>query len=414
VVALANNYFLNNYKGVGDVDPVTGTFNQFQAEDLVDYMDPEKIIKDVYSTFKPEKRLQGVSYVGKDGFIHYDEMEFDGISKDRLQPSFNSALKSNPQYMAYLGQKSRIAGVPPEGAEAFVTSLANQRAQDLSYMNISSKGKMEANPYSLARYKAGLDKENIDYMMSSMRYEPVAPNVTASKAIDIDPDSWRNDVFNSFPNILATGLLAAADLFNPKPFSYAETYVASRSLAKPGETLDTLLSKTDPKVDNRLMQRNVNPSFARQVWEQTKKEAGPEFTSKYSRDSKYTKEIESKFWKELQTAQNDIAAFKSTTFDIPTQAKSGILESIIPELLSGRASVYKPGDPTQRQSGEAASNVDQEILDAIYDSEKGKIRHDAVGLKYAQVGPGYTATGYQIDTPKGSIVVVDQNTQRRE
>ena len=116
----------------------------------------------------------------------------------------------------------------------------------------------------------------------------------------------------------------------------------------------------------------------------------------------------------MQTAQNDIGAFKSTTFDIPTQAKPGILESIIPELLAGRASVYKPGDPTQRQSGDEASNVDEEILKAIYDTDKGKIRHDAVGLKYAQVGPGYTAAGYQIDTPKGSIVVVDQNAQRRE
>jgi len=285
----ANSKFLSEYAGVGEIDPVSGTFNQFRSEDLVDYMDPEKIIKDVYSTFKPEKRSVGKSYVGNDGYIHYKKEEIEGIAEDRLNPSFQSALRSNPQYMAYLNQRARIMGVPPEGAEKFVTALASQRARDLSYMNMSSDHKMDTDAYHLARYKAGLDKSNIDYMMSTLRYEPLTPNVGTGAEIGINENNWRGSfdtpILSSaaygISNTIIEGNNALLDLIGLGKYE-TKKQVQNTSVA-PKESLDSYLTNTSN--DNRLLNKNVNPHFARTVWEHTKK-TNPEYATKYGKEAK--------------------------------------------------------------------------------------------------------------------------------
>ena len=60
---IANNYYMQNYTGIGDIDPVTGTYNRFAPEDLMDYQDPEAIVQDIWKGFKPEKRKVGTSWV---------------------------------------------------------------------------------------------------------------------------------------------------------------------------------------------------------------------------------------------------------------------------------------------------------------------------------------------------------------
>jgi hypothetical protein len=100
---------------------------------------------------------------------------------------------------------------------------------------------------------------------------------------------------------------------------------------------------------------------------------------------------------------------QSTSFEIPNQAKKGLIESIVPELLTGNASIYYPGNATQRSAKELPSDV----LNSMYDSKENKIKDGVLSIKYVLPGPGYAAAGYLIETPKGSFVVPDQNAQRK-
>ena len=165
---LANNYYMSNYQGIGQIDPVTGAYNRFNPETLTDYSDPNKIIQDVYKEFKPEKYKVGESYL-QDGMIHYRETEQEGITPDRLNPSFQTALAADPKFMSYIQQRYKFLGRQDQVVPT-IAAYAAQRAQDLSYLNQSSVDKMERDPLAVAREKARLDRQNIDYMMSFQQY----------------------------------------------------------------------------------------------------------------------------------------------------------------------------------------------------------------------------------------------------
>ncbi len=133
-MSLANNYFMTNYTGIGSLDPTTGSYNQLQLDELADYQDPDKIIRDVYASFKPEKHKIGVTRT-ENGFVKHDTEEIEGIMPDRLYPSFSTALATSNKYMGYMGQKAKYSGVPLDKVGAYVDAYAKQRAMDLSYVN---------------------------------------------------------------------------------------------------------------------------------------------------------------------------------------------------------------------------------------------------------------------------------------
>jgi hypothetical protein len=166
---LANNYYMSNYQGVGKIDPVTGSYNRFNPDTLSEWQDPNKIIQDVYKEFKPEKNKVGTSWVANDGTIRYQEVETEGITAQRLQPSFETALAANPKYMSYISQRAKFLG-QPDSVQPFIKGYTAQRANDLSYMNESNISKLERDPLAVARAKAAMDKENINYMMSLQQY----------------------------------------------------------------------------------------------------------------------------------------------------------------------------------------------------------------------------------------------------
>jgi len=177
---------MNNYQGIGEIDPVTGSYNRFNPETLTDYADPNKIIQDVYKEFKPEKYKVGESVL-RNGMIEYTEKEREGITAERLNPSFQTALTSDPKFMSYIQQKYKYMG--KDGlALPTVAAYAAQRAQDLSYMNESSISKMERDPLAVAREKARLDKQNIDYMMSFQQYGETTNGMLTMEPT-FDPDN---------------------------------------------------------------------------------------------------------------------------------------------------------------------------------------------------------------------------------
>ena len=77
--------------------------------------------------------------------------------------------------------------------------------------------------------------------------------------------------------------------------------------------------------------------------------------------------------------------------------------------MSGQAQVYRPGEMGMKNS----KDLDSEIVNSFYDEKEGKLRDLSVlSVDYVPGGPGYQASGYQINTPAGTFVVKDQNAQR--
>lgn len=189
---LADRYFMNQYSGIGDFDPISGNYNRFSADTLTEYVDPDAIIQDVYKNFKPEKYKIGRTEF-RNGLQTQIEEEIEGIDPNRLSPSFQTALFNNPKYQAYLSQQSKIRGIPEEKVTEFIQGYAAQRAQDLSYMNRSNVSKSERDPLTLIHERARLRRqereEDKKYFESfnNYQYDPTT-EVTTRKESNIGKD----------------------------------------------------------------------------------------------------------------------------------------------------------------------------------------------------------------------------------
>lgn len=184
---LANRYYMKQYKGVGDLDPVTGTYNAFNPEALADYKDYNKLISDINKDIPEEFKRLGTTKVNQNGYDYYTEEEVKGKNPTKLYNAFLTGLVGDPGYSTYLQQRSRFMGVDSNTTNQLVMSLAKQKAEELGgYYSVSSIEKAKANPFAVAKYKAGLDKQNMQEMMGSLlQYNQSVPsNYTLEPDID--------------------------------------------------------------------------------------------------------------------------------------------------------------------------------------------------------------------------------------
>lgn len=105
----AHEYEMSRYQGIGERDPNSGSFRNFNPETLAEYVEPDSIIQDVYKNFKPEKFRTSRTIFDGNKRTQITE-EHEGILPERLYPSFSAALVSNPKFMQYLAQKAKHTG----------------------------------------------------------------------------------------------------------------------------------------------------------------------------------------------------------------------------------------------------------------------------------------------------------------
>lgn len=402
---LANEYFMKNYTGVGEIDPVSGTFNRINVEDLATFKDPDSVIQKVLPGFKPEKHKVGESYVGNDGMIHYRERETEGLNPQRLYQGFAPALTSDAELNAYYGQKAKFLGMDPNQVAQGLDDYAKQRAMSLSYMNTSDIHKMQRDPAYIARLKASLDRDNIDYQYGLQQY---GLNVPGSSLVDdggirMNHDDWRSPTNSS---------LADAIFGLPSGTAFGPYQTASKA-----PSIDPSLSSvsslkeliTDPKHEAKLRDRNIDPRLARAFWEGEVKRAGPEFAKRYGTDPKYTQKFEKDFVYNLKNEYDkNHRYYRTVENEIPdTQAHNKALHKAIQLALTKGSTIYLPGNPVGQQS------VPDDIMETFYDDKKEQLKNLA-GLRVTTVKPqrGINTAGYMVHTPKGSFVVEDPAISR--
>jgi len=164
--------------------------------------------------------------------------------------------------------------------------------------------------------------------------------------------------------------------------------------------------KNDEKIQAKW---NVTPDLLRTHW-QNKVSWTPEFQQKYGKDPKWTAEFERNFMYDIKKIAPSHSSYQIVEQEIPDPARNQNLHRAIRAAASGGWPVSKPGSPTTIPGG-----MPKEIAELLYDEDTGKFKDlDIYDITYVQPGPGIRAAGYKIATPKGSIIIEDQNGSRKQ
>lgn len=395
---MADSYFMNEYKGIGNFDPITGAYNRFNADQLTEYVDPDSIVQDVYKNFKPEKYKVGRTEF-KNGLQTYREEEVDGISANRLHPSFTTALSNNPKYRAYLQQQAKLRGIPSDQIEQYVDGYARQRATDLSYVNKSDISKSERDPLMLVRERARYRKqEQQDFFnqFDNYQYDPTT-EVTTRKESTLGKDGdWRSAYNTGSTSGIPIGP-PGSGIFSVQP-NLGQS--ASHKTFKQALNDPTYVSET-----------GINKNLAAQIFEDKRSEyvktgQSDTFNKKYGVDKKWTEEFDKSVAVAYKAEEANHSRVESKSIKIVSpQARTNVLKDIAGQLADPtQISVYVPGKGGI-QTAKAAGLTREALVD-----ENGKLKYSDVA--YVQPGRGNPRAGYRVTTDKGTFVVVDTNTDR--
>lgn len=277
---LSNQYHMNNYTGIGEKDPVTGSYKYFQPETLSEYVNPDDIIQDVYKNFKPQKYEIGRT-VFENGQQKHLTDTFEGISPDRLYPSFATALAGNPKFNAYIQQRSRYTGVPQSRMIEDIDKYTQQRAQDLAYLNESHIDKSERDPLFLLRERQRLKDQSNNSMLNQLRaqyqYDPTT-EATTRKEASLDPDNWKKSA-GIYTDMKLSGAPAGGGLF------------PSTSMGSINPKYNNLSFADALKDPDFIAKTNTNKQFAETILQDKKEEFIQSLTTK----NVSRKEAESRF-----------------------------------------------------------------------------------------------------------------------
>lgn len=114
--ALMKQNFENSYKGVGERDPVTGTFAQANPVTLAPFVNAQKIIGEATKDIKPKKYKTQKEEFRPDGTKYTHEVEVEMYDPNEIEARTVTALASNDQWSAYVRQMAQLQGLDPNAS----------------------------------------------------------------------------------------------------------------------------------------------------------------------------------------------------------------------------------------------------------------------------------------------------------
>lgn len=388
---LANKYHMENYKGIGTFNPVTGSYNTFNPETLSEYADMEANIQKSFATFKPEKRKVGKTRF-ENGKIIYDEQEVEGISANRLDPSFQQVLATDPKVIGYMTQKARYMGLTPQQAQQYISNYATQRAKDLAYESSSDINKAQRDPLSLLYARAALAKKaKEEEEQKSLWTTQPGTLIPYRQQSNIDPNNWKNSfITDTYIGVPAGGGAAYIPDYDPKANEYNNKRL-----------LDVLFT------NDFVSKTHMDPMLSKALWKQMSGKNAKAYVDNYGKNSAWTDQFEADFIKAYQSAEASHAMTQPVTYDIPSdKARYSTMNRIADRLLFPENVRVVPYGTNKEQSAKDAG-LSQ---DDLRDSKTGKLKTAEVQVAYP--GPGTSATGHVIQTAKGAFIIVDENEDR--
>lgn len=395
---LANAYHMKNYQGIGSFDPVKGSYNIFNPETLSEYGDMEGNIQKSFATFKPEKSKHGTTQF-KNGNIIYHETEYEGISKARLKPSFESALNTDPKITNYISQRAKYLGYSPKEAQDYINNFAAQRANDLAYQNSSDIEKVTRDPLSLlyARAKIAADAKKVD---ENTTYNPWATLSSEAlpfrKQSNLDANDWRNTpgLSNPSPETNSVGGMVSTS-------NYANWLTGSLDPSNKKPLKEVLFTS------NFISKTHVDPMLAKAVWSHLSSKNARAYVDNYGKPGKetWTEEFDRQFIYAYQAREKDHVFVEPSYREIPQRAaRVGIMSDIIGKLrYPENVMVMKVG------SGEVMTAKEAQLSQKDFQDDKGK--HLTNDVSIAIPGQAIGGLGHLVPTPKGSYIFLDNNQE---
>lgn len=133
---LANSYYLQNYKGVGQKDPTLGTYNTLQPEQLIGYTNPDDVVLKAIKELHPDKySMERDSINGK--WIVRDKQSGERLGADEVTRVAYRALANDKNFANSLKQTAKFKGEDPNQVGDFIMGLAQSYGADYSYDNIT-------------------------------------------------------------------------------------------------------------------------------------------------------------------------------------------------------------------------------------------------------------------------------------
>lgn len=392
---LAHNYYMQQYQGIGQRDPNTGSFNVFSPETLTEYADPEQIVQDVAAKTKPQK-FRRLTTQFKNGLKEEAIVEHNGVTPERLYPGFVQALTTDPKYMNYLRQRAKFTGLDPNQLPAAIDSFARSRAQSLSYMDDIQEQRLDRDPLALLYTKHRLQQEANQELVRSFYQQDPTVDVVSREESTITPETFRNAyIKGDRTTVLRAGApipilyQKAGAKLDDKPF--AELIKDPKYIA--ATRVDPLLAEA--ALEAQVMALDKDPATAKRIYAQ-----------KYGKNKAWTDQFDRQvvqYYKDNEARNSRFNVISQSIVD--PEVNKRVVERLAGRLLDPkRVPVYKIG----QDSIGSADEFDLSAEDLF--SKDGP----APSVSYVRPGPGGPAAGYQVSTKKGTFVFVDIDTGRKK
>lgn len=400
---LANKYEMGRYQGVGEFNPVTGAYNIFNPETLSEYADMEANIQKSFATFKPEKRKVVRTKFENGKIVKYEE-ETDGVTSDRLKPSFQQVLATDPKISTYYMQKAKYLGLGADQTKAYIDNYATQRAHDLAYMNTVDSETAVRDPLSLlyARHKLAEDakKKEVEQLRNLWTTSP-SVGLPFRKQSEINPDNWRETIGVSGPSPETNSVSGMQS--NSNFANWLSVGLESSTKGKP--LLDVLFTK------DFINKTKIDPTVAKAVWSSLSSKNPKAYVDNYltNKNQAWSEQFESQFLHAYQAAEKNHKFVAPALWDIPqVEARTRIVKGIVDKLAMdpSKLTVMAIG------SGEIMTAQEAEITpkDFMYDmNDKQVLTSD---VRIAAPGPGVAGTGHMVTTKKGQYIFLDDYESR--
>lgn len=109
----SQNNFLQNYKGVGEKDPLTGSYAQMNPEPLNKYVDEYALMMDVIPKVPKRKQSIAVPVDGGNGKIFMTQKEVEYVDPREMETAVTQTLLNNDGWVSYMSQLARLQGQDP-------------------------------------------------------------------------------------------------------------------------------------------------------------------------------------------------------------------------------------------------------------------------------------------------------------
>ena len=424
--AAANKYYLENFQGT-KLNPETGLYNTFEADEVAKRVDPDQIIQDVYKNFKPEK-IKTATTVFKNGLKTDITVETEGITSERLLPSFEVALQNNPDFAAHIMQRAKFAGVDPETVKSYVANYAKQRAHDLSYMSKTNMALSDRDQLALLRERENREdarkNKELDALYGGFQALPTAGSIyndidasrLRSQVGTGDASNWYTKASEVVGNTVAKAMGPLGTVF-PVGTIGKDLYNSNNGIASNRDRKANLISLSEDKeymsknkINGNLLESNIEES--QRMLAPDAEDARRIFDKNYGKNAEWTKNFDKQV---MDMYSKDIKDNSLTEpYMIPIYGKAG--EEMMSRTYSALSTrpedirVMELGGSEYLRPSEIGLTA-EDLLTSSPTSEKGtKLSTD---VNYIPAQANVPTGGLVISKNNKTYVIEDQDEERR-